>query len=289
MDLFSTGQPVHLREPATSSGETPADARHGDSSLSQWFTPFWVAEELVDDALRGLGHVSVVEPSCGTGAFLAAVPKSLPAFGVDVDPRVVAAAVANSGREVVVGDFRTHDFGEREYQAVIGNPPFEMEIINGFLDRAHRDLPEDGLVALVLPAYAFQTPRQVARWMDMYSIDVNMIPRTLFPGLSKPLVWAKYRKTPERRFTGMMLFAETREIETMRPAIREALARPGTWREAVRTALESLGGEASVSSICEAISPERRSNQHWRPKIRQTLQRGFRPTGAGRWALPIAA
>jgi len=264
------------------------EARSGDASLSQWFTPFWVAEELVDDALRSLGHVSVVEPSCGTGAFLTAIPKSMPAIGIDIDPRVVAAAVANSGREVRVGDFRTMDLTGVKPELIVGNPPFEMDVINGFLDRAHAELPDGGMVAMVLPAYAFQTPRQVARWMEMYSIDVNMIPRTLFPGLSKPLVWAKYRRAEMRTFSGMMLFAETRQIENMRPAIREALAAPGTWRSAVALALESLGGTASVSSIYDAMAPERRAGDHWRPKIRQTLQRGFVPLGEGRWALPTA-
>lgn len=274
------------------SAETGHDAdraaRSGDPSLSQWFTPFWVAEELVDDALRSMGQVSVVEPSCGTGAFLAAIPKSMPALGIDVDPRVVAAAIANSGREVRVGDFRTVDLTGTNPELVIGNPPFEMDVINGFLDRAHAELPDGGMVAMVLPAYAFQTPRQVERWMGMYSIDVNMIPRTLFPGLSKPLVWAKYRRAQIRTFSGMMLFAETRQIENMRPAIREALAAPGTWRSAVAVALESLGGTATVSSICEAMAPERRAGDHWRPKIRQTLQRGFVPLGEGRWTLPMA-
>src|SRR3546814_2592725 len=87
-------------------------------------------------------------------------------------------------------------------------------------DVCSADLPDDGLVAMVLPAYAFQTPSLVSKWMDRFAIDVNMIPRTLFPGLSKPLVWAKYTKTSQRRFSGIMLFAETRDIEQMRPAIR---------------------------------------------------------------------
>lgn len=271
---------------ASVDADITTDAREGDASLSQWFTPHWVAEELVDDALRGLGHVSVVEPSCGNGAFLTAIPKSMPAFGVDIDPRVVAAAVANSGREVLVGDFRTIDLAQRQYEVAIGNPPFDMDIVDGFLSRAHRDLPEDGLIAMILPSYAFQTPSRVARWMDSFSIDVNLIPRTLFPGISKPLVWAKYTKTAKRRFSGLMLFSETRDIEAMRPAIREALAGPGTWREAVRCALSSLGGEASLKAIYDAICPERRSSTHWQPKIRQTLQRGgFTPLGNGRWAL----
>jgi site-specific DNA-methyltransferase (adenine-specific) len=278
LDLFTPSAPVQ---------QTDLNARSGDAALSQWFTPFWVAEELVDDALRGLGQdIHVAEPSCGTGAFLTAIPKSCQAFGVDIDPAVVPAAIANSGREVLIGDFRTIDLEDRKVELLVGNPPFEMEIIEGFLDRAHSILPDDGLVAMVLPAYAFQTPSRVSRWMDKFAIDVNMIPRTLFPGLSKPLVWAKYTKTSLRRFSGIMLFAETRDIEQMRPVIRDALARPGTWRSAIETALESLGGEASLPAIYDAISPERRTSTHWRPKIRQTLQRNFHSLGAGRWSLP---
>src|SRR3546814_9357486 len=82
---------------------------------------------------------------------------------------------------------------------LVGNPPFEMDVIEGFLDRAHQILPDDGLVAMVLPAYAFQTPSRVSKWMDRFAIDVNMIPRTLFPGLSKPLVWAKYTTRSEEQ------------------------------------------------------------------------------------------
>lgn len=278
-DLFS----VHN----DGSAKIDLNARSGSADLSQWFTPFWVAEELVYDALSGIGHnVHVAEPACGTGAFLAAIPKSCPAFGVDIDPTVVPAAIANSGRDVLVGDFRTVDLGSRKTEAIIGNPPFQMGVIEGFLDRAHEILPDDGLVAMVLPAYAFQTPSRVTRWMERFSIDVNVIPRTLFPGLSLPLVWSKFSKASQRRFTGFMLFSETRDIENMRPAIRNALACPGTWREAVAIALESLGGNASLKAIYDAIAPELRTSTHWRPKIRQTLQRNFQSLGNGRWALP---
>ena len=263
------------------------NSRSGDADLHQWFTPFWVAEELVNDALRGIGHASVLEPACGTGAFLTAIPRSMPAIGLDIDPRVVAAAVANSSRDVLVGDFRTHELGGFKPEVIITNPPFSMAVINSFFARAHALLPDDGLIAMVLPAYAFQTPSQVTRWMDNFAIDVSIIPRTLFPDLSKPLVWAKCTKTSVRRFTGMMLFAETRAIEQMRPAIRKALEGPGTWREAVAVALSSIGGEGTVSSIYEAMAPERRQTEHWRPKVRQTLQRGFRTVGPGRWSLPL--
>lgn len=262
-------------------------SRSGDPALDQWFTPFWAAEELVDDALRGLGTVSVCEPACGTGAFLAAIPGACPAFGVDIDPAVIPAAVANSGREVLLGDFRRVDLAGREVQLVIGNPPFGLRTIQGFIERSHGLLPEGGMVAMILPGHTFQTPSVVTRWMERFSIDIKVIPRTLFPRLSKTLLWVKYRKVAgDRTFHGMMLFGEQRDVELMRPMMREALIRAGTWREAVRLALEALGGEASLPAIYDMITPERqRVSRHWQPKVRQVLQLHHRPIERGRWAL----
>lgn len=266
------------------------DARSGAAELDQWFTPFWAAEELVADALRGIGRASICEPSCGTGSFLAAIPQSCPAFGIDIDPAVIPAAIANSGREVLLGDFRTIDLSGREIELILGNPPFGMATVEGFVDRAHQLLPDGGTLALILPAFAFQTPSRVVRWMELFSIDVSLIPRTLFPRISQALVWAKYRKMADRRFVGLMLFREQRDVELMRDHIREALVRPGTWRSAVRAALESLGGEASLPAIYDMITPERRAGRaHWQEKVRQTLQLYFEPVDRGRWALREAA
>lgn len=260
-------------------------ARAGDPSLDQWFTPFWAAEELVHDAIGSLGTVSICEPACGNGAFLCAIPPEYAAFGVEIDPVAAAAARENSGREVLVGDFWEISLQNRPVEVILGNPPFKTTTIAHFLDRAHEILPEGGLAAFILPGYSFQTPSRVTGWMNRFQIDVNLIPRTLFPGISKDLVWAKFRKGGPKLYRGLMLFAEQRDIELMRRSIRGALERPGTWREAVRLALESLGGEASLSAIYDMITPERRVSQHWQPKVRQILQIHFSNRGRGRWAL----
>src|SRR3546814_3914212 len=128
-----------------------------------------------------------VELRCGLFFFF----KQTPAYEMRISDWSSDCALPICGREVLLGDFRTIDLGQRKVEALVGNPPFEMDVIEGFLDRAHQILPDDGLVAMVLPAYAFQRPSRVSKWMDRFAIDGNMIPRTLFPGLSKPLVWAK--------------------------------------------------------------------------------------------------
>lgn len=258
--------------------------------LHQFFTAPWVAEELIDNALEGMGKPSILEPSCGAGAFLGAIPQDCPALGVEIDPRWKLIAEKNSGRRVITGDFTTCDLEGFEYQMLLGNPAFTVSTIDAFLNRGHRELPEDGLIAFILPAYAFQTARTVTNWMDRFSISLDMIPRNIFPGLSKPLVWAKFRKTGIKRYRGLLLFRETDAINAMNRFARDALTKPGTWKEAVTQALASLGGEASLPAIYDAITPARRETGFWKEKIRQTLARyGFVPKGQGRWALPLPA
>lgn len=258
----------------------------GDPELDQWFTPWWAAEELVADALADVGRCGLLEPSCGEGAFLGAFPADWPALGVEIDPHWAAQARELTGRDVLTADFRTVDLGDRQFGAILGNPPFGMPMVEGLVDRAHAILPDEGLLAVILPAFCFQTASRVGRWMDLFSLDVNMIPRQLFPGIKQALVWAKFRKTSGRRFFGLMLFREQYDIEQMPRDLRNAVHGPGTWREVVRLALESLGGAASLPAIYDRITPERRSaSRHWQPKVRQILQLYHRPVERGRWAL----
>jgi site-specific DNA-methyltransferase (adenine-specific) len=267
----------------------PLNSQNGDPELHQWFTPFWAAEMFANDVLEGLGQVGVIEPSCGPGAFLSAIPANLPAYGVDIDPSVAAIARENSGRQVIIGDFRTIELPEQDVSVIMGNPPFSMPIIDGFIDRSHSILPEDGVAAFILPAHVFSTAGRVMQWNERFSLDVKTIPRSLFSRISMPLVWAKFIKTQRRTLIGLMLFAEQSAVENMPKAVRRRLAGPGTWREAVQHALEALGGQASLSDIYRAVEPRRPSqNQFWRDKVRQILGLYFDRLDEKRWALPAA-
>lgn len=66
-----------------------------------------------------------------------------------------------------------------------------------------------------------------------------------------------------------------------------------TWRDLVQGALEYLNGKADLNSIYQVLegAVKARSNQHWKAKIRQTLQQhsNFKNVSRGEWALDIAA
>ncbi|AXK43970.1 methyltransferase domain-containing protein [Erythrobacter aureus] len=263
------------------------DQQRGDPTLHQWFTPFWAAEMLTEDALSSLGRVGVVEPSCGTGAFLAAVPAGLSAYGVDIDPEVARKAQAATGRPVIVGDFQSAELPDEDIGLVLGNPPFSSPVIDGFLDRSHEILPEDGVAAFILPAYVFSTASRVMSWNERFALDVKHIPRSLFGRISHPLVWAKFIKSRKRTMMGLLLFSEQQSVENMPKETRRRLGGPGTWREAVHHALDALGGRASLREIYNAVEPRRpTANQFWRDKVRQTLGLYFTRVDDTRWTLP---
>jgi predicted RNA methylase len=68
----------------------------------QYPTPGWAAQAIVDRYFPWLGEADcVIEPSCGPGSFLAAIPVHVPALGVEIDPVLARAAQINTGREVL--------------------------------------------------------------------------------------------------------------------------------------------------------------------------------------------
>jgi len=62
--------------------------------LGQYMTPDWAAHALVDRYFADLCCDDlVVEPSCGRGAFMRAIPAHVPVIGVEIDPDLAAEAV----------------------------------------------------------------------------------------------------------------------------------------------------------------------------------------------------
>ncbi|MTH95492.1 class I SAM-dependent methyltransferase [Roseibium sp. RKSG952] len=260
-----------------------------DRDRHQWFTPVWAAKALVTAHFGDLTDEDiVVEPTCGSGNFLTALPKEISAFGVEVDAALADLARRNSGRMVLEGDFRTVELPSRP-TAAIGNPPFNMDVFDGILDRCHDLMDRDGRAGFILPAYAFQTASRVASYARRWSLEQEMIPRNLFPGMSKPLCFAVFRKDGLGHLRGFALYRELHDVHSMPDYVADELNHCGSaWSVIVSRALEELGGSAALSEIYAAVEPRRPTgNSWWREKIRQTLSRSseFVKLDRGYWSI----
>lgn len=261
----------------------------GDKDKHQWFTPVWAAEMLVQSHFGALGpNDFVVEPTAGVGNFLKAIPADVRAIGVELDPDLAAAARKATGRPVIHGDFTTADLPEKP-TAVIGNPPFDLELIDAILDRCHGLLPNGGKAGFILPAYAFQTASRLVNYAARWSVEQEMIPRNLFKNMMKPLCFAVFAKDGLGTLRGFSLYRELHDVNGMpKWAAKELSTAKSPWKTVVAKVVADMGGEAALDDIYAAVEHQRPTdNKWWHAKIRQTLGRSgaFTRVGDSRWAL----
>lgn len=265
-------------------------------ALGQYFTPAWVAEALLETYFPDLGLCDrVVEPSCGPGAFLSALPDHVNAVGVEIDPALAERARANTGRPVILGDFLTTELPFAP-TAMIGNPPFKQATIQSFLDRAWSLLPDEGRCGFILPVYAFQTASVVDHLAQRWHLRQDLIPRNIFPGLKLPLCFAVLTKGAKRGLVGFSLYHETVQVTRLQRRYRELLVsgEASAWRAVVRAAFEARGGTATLAELYEDIEGARpTANAFWKPKVRQIVQGCARRVGHATWTMdlrpPLAA
>lgn len=259
--------------------------------LGQCLTPGWAAELFVRDYEERYGFSKdevVCEPSAGAGAILGAIPKNIRAFGVELDERLAEYARENTGRAVIVGDFRTVDLPENP-TLLIGNPPFPLDVLDGFIERGYHLLPEGGRMALILPCYAFQTAKRVVRYAEQFSIEQRMIPRNIFRDLSIPLMTTVWTKGSERKLIGFAFYRETVDVHNVPKKFREILEGQGrsVWLRMITEAMRELGGTATNKDIYKKVIPKAPpSNNHPEEQIRKVLQKNFRSVREGVWAFP---
>lgn len=256
--------------------------------LGQYPTPQWVADALIERHFADLGTGDLVlEPSCGPGRFLQALPPEVAAVGVELDPQLAALASQLTGRPIIHGDFTMVEL-DVEPTVIIGNPPFRLALIDRFLDRAHALLPDGGRAGFILPAYAFQTAARVAGYSERWSLAQEFIPRNIYQGLKLPLVFATFTKDRRRVLVGFALYRETAEVQRLPRRVRELLetATGSAWKAVVQYALEQLGGEASLEAIYEVVAGCRPTeNAAWQAQVRKVVRQSFRCAGPARYAL----
>lgn len=266
-------------------------AMTADKDKHQWFTPTWAGQVLFREHFSGLGKDDLVlEPTCGIGTFLNAVPRDIPAFGIEIDPVLARIARGSTGREILEGDFTKIDLEERKPTAVIGNPPFDLDVIDAIFDRCHDLLPYGGKVGFIMPAYAFQTASRVVRYARRWSLEQDMLPRNIFKEMQKPICFAVLTKDGGGRMRGFSLYQELHDVNSMnRWVVDELSTGKAPWKAVVSKAIEELGGRAKLQEIYEVVGPRRPTgNNWWRAKVRQTLTRSGAFTRVGTSEYEIA-
>lgn len=257
----------------------------------QWFTPVFAAARLIEFHFPDLTEDDmVVEPTCGSGNFLKAIPDHVPAYGVELDPEIADLARQSTGRHVITGDFTTVDLPANPTH-LIGNPPFDMDVVDAILSRCHDILPDNGRVGLILPAYGLQTASRVVGYKSKWSLYQEMIPRNLFKKMEKPLNFVIFKKDKLGLLQGFALYEELHDVNSMKKDVAETLStQQSPWKKAIIRVVKERGGQATLDEIYNAIEPRRpTSNNWWKAKIRQTLNRSGAFTRIGHAAYAIAA
>jgi hypothetical protein len=255
-------------------------------ALGQYPTPQWLAERIVETYFADLTASDVVlEPSCHLGHFLAAVPAHVPAIGVEIDPLIARGAEVETGRRVYCGDFRTIALSESP-TCIVGNPPFNLSLIEAFLRRSRELLPDAGRAGFILPAYCVQSSRTALRLTEGWRVQAELLPRDVYPRLRLPLLFVRFQKAAQRTLVGFAFYAETAAIASLPTSTRATLAQRGgsAWAALVDAALDALGGRAQLADIYRWVEGKQpTANRWWREKLRQQLQRHHVRLGDGWW------
>lgn len=272
MTQFEIFPETHRRVPSP----PPIDRELRDE-FGQYATPAWAAEVLFDAHFSHLTPKDLLwEPTCGYGNMLSAVPSEIPAIGSEIDAALGRQAMIRTGRRVIIGDCRTAPLPSG-ISAVFGNPPFTLEVFEGLLERCASILKNGQKAGFILPAYFVQTSRTMMPWTRTWTIMQEALPRDLFVGLSKPLIFGLFTKDHSPRLIGFRLFPEVaacRELpEETQDQFANAVNGPrSVWRETVIAVMQSLGGQASLSAIYRELEGNRpTANAHWKEQIRKVL------------------
>lgn len=262
--------------------------------FSQYLSPAWFSSMVVEQFYPHLNAGDfVVEPTCGNGSFLNALPASVDAIGVEIDPQLADIARNNTNRTIYTGNALEHHY-DRPVSHFIGNPPFTLSFLDAFLEKARNELVEGGTVGFILSCHLLQTSSNIARWSNDWSLNTSLIPRDIYQGLSKPLCFTIFTNDRLRRFVGMALYLETNDVNGLEKEIKSLFVdngKGGVWARVIEQALIALGGKGSLSEIYSYVEPRKPSKtQFWKEQIRKVVRQGlFVDLGDGHYAHPNCA
>lgn len=143
-------------------------------AYSQWYTPRWLAEKVI--AWSGIAQlvdvsderITVIEPSCGTGALIDQLPDDvrLTAYDIDADNVDLVATTASRGLAddaiIECADFLLVDLEGARFDFAIVNPPYEEYLDTAFVLRCTEIA--DRTIAIVRLAFLAGMKRNREVW-----------------------------------------------------------------------------------------------------------------------------
>lgn len=142
------------------------------STLTAFYTPRPVVEAMWQ-VLKNAGvgtvrHANILEPGCGTGNFMRAMPKDINAdvYGIELDPTSaeIAEYLTPKNAHIINADFEDCGIADGSFDAVIGNVPYSenikfnykgrnLSIHDYFIKRSIEAVRPGGVVAVITSRY----------------------------------------------------------------------------------------------------------------------------------------
>ncbi len=124
----------------------------------QFFTPTNVVDIIIDNLPIKAENISILEPSCGDGAFVEKLYKGNELTAIDSDKEQVNY-VKNKYKEnidVIYSDYLLYNT-TKKFDLIIGNPPFNLpakaykDTTEGFVSKSIDLLKDNGYLVFILP------------------------------------------------------------------------------------------------------------------------------------------
>lgn len=126
---------------------------------------------------------------------------------MEIDSELADEDRTRTGRQIVTGSFLEATLSSKP-TGILGNPPFKFDFLRGLLDRAYEEMDYGIHIGLILPCYMFQTANTLIDIKKLFSVRQDMLPRNLFQGMEKPLMFAQSVKDERTILSGFFLYNE---------------------------------------------------------------------------------
>ena len=129
--------------------------------MGQFFTPHEVCRDMVD-MLCPVSSEMILDMCCGMGNFFNHLPNLHNAYGFDIDGKAVAVArYLYPDAHIEKCDIRQY-YPEQRFDAIIGNPPFNLKFDyrlsqEYYLDKAYDVLNPAGILMVIVPSSFMQS------------------------------------------------------------------------------------------------------------------------------------